>query len=192
MALIVLAVLFNFRSVRYMVPIVPSLCLLLAVVLHRFLEQGSPVGIVAAVLLALMLITGLTQTEIQFYLRQRNAAGKMINGKIKVRVAEKNIPDGKRVAEELGVLQREGTKIVLIKALHPRGDLSNEWFFLFYGNLRFPVVRLTVDELRGAPPAPPVLGVCVMQDFPLVREVYGNVKMQFARAQFVLWQVHEK
>jgi 4-amino-4-deoxy-L-arabinose transferase-like glycosyltransferase len=159
MALIALAVLFNFRSVRYMVPIVPSLCLLLAVVLHRFLEQGSPVRIVAAVLLALMLIAGLTQTEIQFYLRQRNAAAKMVNGKIKVRVAEKNIPDGKRVAEELGVLQRKGTKIVLIKALHPGGDLSYEWFFLFYGNLRFPVVRLTVDELRGASPAPPVLGV---------------------------------
>jgi len=52
-----------------MVPIVPSLCLLLAVVFHRFLEQRSPGRIVAAVLLALMLIAGLTQAEIQFYLR---------------------------------------------------------------------------------------------------------------------------
>lgn len=64
--LIALAVVFNFRSVRYMVPIVPSLCLLLAVVFHRFLEQRSPGRIVAAVLLALMLIAGLTQAEIQF------------------------------------------------------------------------------------------------------------------------------
>jgi 4-amino-4-deoxy-L-arabinose transferase-like glycosyltransferase len=192
LALIALAVLFNFRSVRYMVPIVPSLCLLLAVVLHRFLEQRSPVRMVAAVLLALMLIAGLTQTEIQFYLRQRNAAAKMVNGKINLRVAEKNIPDGKRVAQELGALQQEGTKIVLIKAVHPGGDLNYEWFFLFYGNLRFPVVKLTVDELRGAPPLPPVLGICVAEDFPIIQEVYGNVKMQFARAQFVLWQVDEQ
>jgi tryptophan-rich sensory protein len=153
-AVIMLTVLFNFRSVRYMVPIVPSLCLLLAVVLHRFLEERSPVRTAAAVLLALMLIASLTQTEIQFYLRQRNASAKIVNGKINIRVAEKNIPDGKRVAEELGVLQRENTKIVLIKAVHPGGDLNYEWFFLFYGNLRFPVVRLTVDKLRNAPPSP--------------------------------------
>jgi hypothetical protein len=156
-AVIALAVLFNFRSVRYMVPIVPLLCLLLAVVLHRFLEQRSPARIALTVLLALMLIAGLTQAKIQFYLRQRNAAAKMVNGKINVRVAEKNIPDASRVAEELGVLQREGTKIVLIKAVHPGGDLRYDAFFPFHGNLRFPVAKLTVDELRGAPPSPPIL-----------------------------------
>src|SRR2546430_6838546 len=107
-----------------MVPIVPSLCLLLAVVFHRFLEQRSPGRIVAAVLLALMLIAGLTQAEIQFYLRQRNAAAKMVHGEIKVRVPEKNIADGKRVAEELGALRREGTKIVLVKPVQPSGRLA--------------------------------------------------------------------
>jgi 4-amino-4-deoxy-L-arabinose transferase-like glycosyltransferase len=120
-ALITLAVLFNFRSVRYVVPIVPSLCLLLAVVFHRFLEQRSPARITAAVLLALMLIASLIQAEIQFYLRQRNATAKMVEGKIMVRVPEKNIADGKRVAEKLGVLQREGTKIVLLKPAQPEG-----------------------------------------------------------------------
>jgi hypothetical protein len=189
LALIALAVLSNFRSVRYMVPIVPSLCLLLAVVLHRFLEQRSPVRIAAAVLLALMLIAGLTQTEIQIYLRQRNAAAKMVNGKLKVRVAEKNITDGRRVAEELGASQREGTKIVLIKAVHPGGDQRYDSFFRFHGNLRFPVVTLTVNELRGSPPPPPLVGVCVAEDFPFVQQAYANVKAQFARAQFVLWRV---
>ncbi len=190
--LIALAVVFNFRSVRYMVPIVPSLCLLLAVVFHRFLEQRSPGRIVAAVLLALMLIAGLTQAEIQFYLRQRNAAAKMVHGEIKVRVPEKNIADGKRVAEELGALRREGTKIVLVKPVHPVGDLRYDSFFLFHGNLRFPVAKLTVDELRGAPPPPLVLGVCVAPDLPVVQEIYGNVQTQFARAQFVLWRVDAK
>jgi len=191
-ALIALAVLFDFRSVRYIVPIVPCLCLLLAVVFHRFLEQRSPGRIAAAVLLALMLIAALTQAEIQFYLRQRNAAAKMAHGEIKVRVPEKNIADGKRVAEELGALRREGTKIVLVKPVHPVGDLRYDSFFLFHGNLRFPVAKLTVDELRGAPPPPPVLGVCVAPDLPVVQEIYGNVQTQFARAQFVLWRVDAK
>ena len=190
--LIALAVVFNFRSVRYMVPIVPSLCLLLAVVFHRFLEQRTPVRIAAAALLALMLVAGLTQTEIQFYLRQRNAAAKMAKGKIKVRIPEKNIADGKRVAEELGALQREGAKIVLVKPVHPVGDLRYDSFFLFYGNLRFPLAKLTVDELRGAPPSPPLLGVCVAPDLPVVQEIYGNVQTQFTRAQFVLWRVDAK
>ncbi len=135
---------------------------------------------------------GLTQTEMQFYLRQRNAAAKMVKGKTKVRVPEKNIADGKRVAEELGALQSEGTKIVLIKPVHPVGDLRYDSFFLFHGNLRFPVGKLTVDELRGAPPPPPVLGVCVAPDLPVVQEIYGNVQTQFARAQFVLWRVDAK
>ena len=188
-AMIALAVLFNFRAVRYMVPIVPSLCLLLATVLHRFLERHSPARVAAAVLLALMLIPSVTQAKIQFYLRQRNAAAKMIKGKLNVRVAEKNIPDARLVAEVLGALQREGTKIVLIKATHPGGDLRYDAFFPFHGNLRFPVVKLSVDELRGAPPPPPVLGVCVAEDFPLVQGVYGNVQKQFTRAQFIVWRV---
>ncbi len=188
-ALIALAVLFNFRSVRYIVPIVPSLCLLLAVVFHRFLEQRSPVRVAAAVLLAAILIGGLTQTEIQIYLRQRNASLQMNHGKIKLRTAEKNVADEKRVAEELGASQQEGTKMLLIKAVQGGGDLLYDSFYLFHGNLRFPVAKLTVDELRAAPPPLPVLGVCVARDFPVVQEVYGNVQTQFTRAQFILWRV---
>ena len=188
-ALIALAVLFNFRSVRYIVPIVPSLCLLLAVVFHRFLEQRSPVRVAAAVLLAAILIGGLTQTEIQIYLRQRNASLQMNHGKIKLRTAEKNVADEKRVAEELGASQQEGTKMLLIKAVQGGGDLLYDSFYLFHGNLRFPVAKLTVDELRAAPPPLPVLGVCVARDFPVVQDVYANVQTQFARAQFILWRV---
>jgi len=188
-ATIALAVLFNFRSVRYLVPIIPCLCLLLAVIFHRFLEQRSPVRVAAAVLLAVILMAGLTQTEIQIYLRQRNASLQIAHGKIKLRSAEKNVADEKRVAEELGALQREGTKMVLIKAVQSGGDLLYDSFYLFHGNLRFPVAKLTVDELRGAPPPPPVLGACVERDFLVVQEVYPNVQTKFTRAQFNLWRV---
>jgi 4-amino-4-deoxy-L-arabinose transferase-like glycosyltransferase len=175
LALIALAALLNFRSVRYMVPIGPSLCLLLAVIFHRFLEPRSRTRIVAAVVLASTLIAGLTQPEIQFHLRQRNAWAKIVNGKMEVSVVDENVADEKRVAEALGTLQQEGTKIVLIKPVQGERDMRYDSFFLFHGNLRFPVAKLTVDELRRAPPPPPVLGVCFARDFPVVQEVYSNV-----------------
>ena len=192
LTLIALAVLFNFRSVRYIVPIVPCLCLLLAIVFHRLLEQRSLTRVSAAVLLALILIAGLAQSQIQIYLRQRNAWGKMVQGELKLRVPEKNIPEAKRVAEELGALQREDTKIVLIKPSQPEGDLRYDSFFLFHGNLRFPVAKLRVGELRGASPSAPVLGVCVVRDFPVVQEAYPQVQTLFTRAQFIVWRVDAK
>jgi hypothetical protein len=145
--------------------------------------------VAAAVLLAVILIAGVTQTEIQIYLRQKNARLQMNHGKIRLRSAEKNIADEKRVAEELGASQREGTKMILIKAVQGGGDLLYDSFYLFHGNLRSPVAKLTVDELRAAAPTPPVLGVCVARDFPVVQEVYPNVQTQFTRAQFILWRV---
>lgn len=60
---------------------------------------------------------------------------------------------------------------------------------MFYGNLRFPVRRLTVEQVRQAPQSPPVIGVCVQRDFPVVQKVYPNVKVEFTRAQFILWRV---
>jgi hypothetical protein len=100
------------------------------------------------------------------------------------------LPDEKRVVEELGALQREGIKMVLIKAVQGGGDLLYDSFYLFHGNLRFPVAKQTVDELRATPLLPPVLGVCVAHDFPVVQEVYPNVQTQFTRAQFILWRVN--
>jgi hypothetical protein len=113
----------------------------------------------------------------------------VVNGKIKLRVPEKNIADAKQVAEELGSLQREDTKILLIKPQQSEGDLRYDSFFLFHGNLRFPVAKLTLDELRAAPPQPPVLGVCVERDFDAVQQIYPTIQRQLARAQFVLWRV---
>jgi hypothetical protein len=141
------------------------------------------------VLLALILVASLTQAEIQIYLRQRNASLQMEAGKIKLRTREKGIADEKRVVEELGALQQEGTRMVLVKAIQGGSDLLYDSFYLFHGNLRYPVTKLTVDELRVARPPPPLLGVCVAHDFPVVQQVYPNVQTQFSRAQFMLWRV---
>jgi hypothetical protein len=172
-----------------MVPIVPCLCLLLAVVLHRFLERRSSIRIGAAILVALILTAGFSQAEIQMYFRQRNISAKIFNRRLQVDIGQKNVADEERVAEELGALQREDTKMVLIKAVQGGRDLLFDSFYLFHGNLRFPVAKLTVDEFRRTPPRPPVLGVCVQRDFPVVQQVYPNAKVEFTRARFILWKV---
>jgi hypothetical protein len=186
---IALAVLFNFRSVRYIVPIVPSLCLVLAIVLERFFEQHSSIRRAATVLLALMLVIGFAQTEIQIFLRQRNGSIKVVNGKPALRIRKQNVADEKSVAEELGKLQQPDKKIVLVKAIKGGSDLLYDSFYLFHGNLRLPVAKLTVDEIRAAPPPRPVVGVCVARDFPIVQEAYPKVRTEFTQAQFVLWRI---
>jgi len=186
---IALAVLFNFRSVRYIVPIVPCLCLILANVLHRLLERPSSIRVPIAVLLALILMIGFAQTQIQIYLRQRNGSIQIVNEKPAVRAREQNVADEKRVAEKLGELQRPDAKIVLLEAVKDGSDLLYDSFYLFHGNLRFPVTNSTLEQLRQAPSPPPVVGVCVVRDFPVVQEVYPKVQTQFSLAQFIVWRV---
>src|SRR5260370_34591117 len=103
----------------------------------------------------------------------------------------KKFPDEKRVAEKLGALQREGVATVLIKAVNVGQDLHFASFYLFQGHLRLPVTKYTVDEVRQSPRPPPVIGVCVARDFPAVQAVYPNAKMQFTRAQFIIWSVDD-
>ena len=171
LGLIVLETLFNFRHVRYIEPIIPALCLLLAIVLHRLLERPGAVRVATIVPLTLVLLAGFVQTKLQIDFRR------------------KNFVDEKVVAEALGVQQRQGVRTVLIKAVKVGSDLHFSSFYLFQGNLRFPVTKYTVDEIRQSPPAPPLIGVCVARDLPAVQAVYPDLQIQFARAQFILWRV---
>ena len=171
LALVALEVLFNFRHVRYIEPIIPALCLLLVIVLHRLLERRGTVRVAVTLLLALLLLAGFAQTKLQIDYRRKNFA------------------DEKRVAEELSAMQQERVRIVLIKADKVGSDLHFGSFYLFHGELRSPIAKYTVDEIRRSPPAAPLIGVCVTRDFPVVQEVYANVQIQFTRAQFIVWRV---
>jgi len=170
-AWIVLLILSNFRHVRYAIPVLPPLCFLLALVFYRFLKQPPPVRIRATVALIILLLAG------------------FVHGQIRINVWRRDVTDEKMIAEKLGALQQPGTEIVLIKAMNPGNDLLWDSFYLFHGNFRFPVTKLTTDELRADPPKPPVIGACVVRDFPVVKELYPNVQVQLTRAQFICWQV---
>ena len=171
LALIVLIVVSNFRSVRYIVPIVPCLCLFLAVVFFSFLKRQSAFRKPAIAVLVLVLLAGFVQAQIQIAMRHKNA------------------DDEKLFAERLGALQQPGLTVVLIKAVKTGPDLLWDSFYLFYGNFRYPVTKLTVAEIRRDPPKPPLIGACVTRDFPVVKEVYPNVAVEFTRAQFICWRV---
>jgi 4-amino-4-deoxy-L-arabinose transferase-like glycosyltransferase len=173
LALIALEVFFNFRHVRYIEPIIPALCLLLAIVLYRLLEQPGAVRVAVTLLLGFLFLAGFVQTKLQLDYRCRDFA------------------DEKRVAEELGAMERDGTHMVLIREDEATvgRDLSFDSFYLFHGALRWPIAKYTVDEIRRLPPPPPLIGVCIERDFPVVQTLYPSVQIQFTRAQFILWRV---
>jgi 4-amino-4-deoxy-L-arabinose transferase-like glycosyltransferase len=171
LAVIGLTIVSNFRGVRYIVPIIPCLCFLLALVFYRFLERRPIVRLWTAVVLIAVLSEGFVQSAITIERRRKDAA------------------EEKQIAEKLGELQQAGMKSVLVKAEMPGKDLLWDSFYLFHGNLRFPVQARTVEQIRRNPPKPPLVGVCVARDFPAIREVYPRVQVELSRAQFTCWRV---
>jgi 4-amino-4-deoxy-L-arabinose transferase-like glycosyltransferase len=170
LAFIGLAVITNFRSVRYIVPVIPALCLVLAIIIHRLLERKGSVRALGGGLAAVLLLEGFVQTKLNILYNRKDVAIE------------------KRVAEELGALQEERTRMVLINARDEGASLLYNSFYLFHGNLRFPVTKFTADQIRRSPPPPPVLGVCIDRDFTAVHEVYSNPRVQFTLGQFIIWR----
>src|ERR1700730_10148019 len=171
LAVIGLTIVSNFRGVRYIVPIIPCLCFLLALVFYRFLERGPIVRLRTAVVLILVLSAGFVHSAITIERRRKDVA------------------DEKLIAEKLGELQHAGMRTALIRGETPGEDLLWDSFYLFHGNLRFPVEADTPERIRRHPPKPPLVGVCVARDFPVIREVYPNVQVELSRAQFICWRV---
>src|SRR5205807_1253375 len=64
LAVIALTIVSNFRGVRYILPILPSLCFLLALVFYRFLEQGSVVRRRTIIALVVLVSAGLVQAKL--------------------------------------------------------------------------------------------------------------------------------
>src|ERR1700736_77836 len=171
LAFLALAVVSNFRHIRYAIPIMLFLCFFWSIFFYRFLKQSPPVRIRAIAVLVVLLTAGFVHATIHIDSRPKNVA------------AEKGI------AEKLGELQQPGAKTVLVETINLGGDLMWDSFYLFHGNFRFPLERYTLDQVRRDPPKPPVVGACIVRDFPVVKELYPNVQVELARAQFVCWKV---
>ena len=190
LAVVALTIISDFRHVRYIVPVIPVLCFLIAYVLYRYLERAGFGRVMTTAVLAILLIGGFVQTKIEInHLEGKDDRNDWINTLIPALVVPKDVADEKIVAEKLGTLQREGAKIILVKAKQPGADLLWDSFYLFHGNLRSSVTKYTADEIRANPPRPPLIGACVSRDLPVLQELYPNLQVDLTRAQFVCWQV---
>jgi 4-amino-4-deoxy-L-arabinose transferase-like glycosyltransferase len=190
MIALVLAIVSNFRHVRYVVPIVPALCLLIAIMFHRFAQRPQPVRGLAIASVTVLFFWGLIQTKIEIdHLEGKDDRGDIVNSLIPALIVPRDVSDEKLIAEKVGMLQRAGTRIVLVKSKKPGADLLWDSFYLFHGNLRSPVTKYTVDEIRSNPPQPPLIGVCVARDLSVLQQLYPNLRTELVRAQFVCWEV---
>jgi 4-amino-4-deoxy-L-arabinose transferase-like glycosyltransferase len=187
---IALAIVSNFRHIRYVIPVVPFLCFLLALVFYRLLKQASPVRGGAIIALVVLLLSGFVETKIRIdHLEGKVDRDDRINVLLPFLTVPKDVTDERLIAEKLGTLQREETKTVLVKAIKPGADLLWDSFYLFHGKFRFPVAKYTVEQIRADPPQPPLVGACVLRDLPVIQEIYPNLQVELTRAQFVCWQV---
>lgn len=170
LSIAVLAIVFNFRSVRYLVPIVPCFCLLLAFLLQRLFEQPRRMVRSAAITVALLL----------FAIDSGEGCWLVLN-------RGKDALDRKQIAEELGPRQRPDTTTLLVPS-HDGGKPYYDSFYLFYGKLRFPIVTRSIDQLRESPPPRPVVGACDADDFALIQQIYPDAKVSATRGKFVCWE----
>lgn len=165
---IVLAIVFNFRSARYMVPLIPCLCLLLTVAL-LWLFQKRGFARLATIIAALsMFIAGFVQAKLEINHRRKEPADQI------------------EIAQQLGSLQRPDTHTVIVRL--SGGSVLYDSFYLFYGDLHFPVTKLSPDQLSLASPPRPAIGVCAAANLPLVRQKYGDVDVALQRGDFICWR----
>ena len=164
--------------------------MLIGFVLYRLFQRAGPARALASAVLGVLLIAGIITTKIEInHLEGKDDRNDPINCLIPALIVPKDVTDEKAIAERLGTLQRDGTKIVLVKAIKPGADLLWDSFYLFHGRLRSPVTKYTVEEIRANPPQPPLIGACVARDLPVLQGLYPNLQVEDARAQFVCWEV---
>jgi len=170
LTIVFLAVVFNFRSVRYVLPIVPALTVVLAFFLHQFAERNEKIRAGTIIFVIVFVLTGFAQAAIKMHHRPPDASAE------------------KRVAEELGSRQTAAGTTILIKGTGARPALQSIGFYLFHGRLRFPIRGYSIARLAQSPLPRPVIGVCMARDFPAVRAVYPDAEAAFSHQQFICFR----
>ncbi|HZR78621.1 MAG TPA: glycosyltransferase family 39 protein [Chthoniobacterales bacterium] len=187
---IALAIVSNFRHVRYVIPFIPVLCYLVAFVFFRLLQGARAVRRLTIFGLLFLLLAGLIETKIEIdHLEGKDDRNDPVNALIPALTVPKDVTDEKEIAEKLGALQGAGAQIVLVKAIKPGADLLWDSFYLFHGKLRSSVTKYTVDQIQANPPAPPLIGASVARDLPVLQRLYPHLQVELTKAQFVCWQV---
>lgn len=170
LVLIVLSVISNLRSIRYLLPIVPCLCLLLSVFLCWMLERRQASYTVAFSVVMVLLAAGFP-------------VGQMLITKNR-----RDYSDQVRIAEELSARQSADRRSVVVEA---DNNMLAEEFYLFYGNLNYHLANFTIDQLRQNPPSAPLVGICNARDLPIVQEQFPNLHIRLAVGALNCWEVDD-
>jgi hypothetical protein len=168
LALIALSVVSNLRNVRYLLPIIPSLCFLLAFFLYWMLERRKATYNVAVAVVAVLSMAGIAIAQWIITNDRVDLSGEV------------------RIAQDLGARQSSSKRLVIVEG---NNGIQREEFYLFYGNLRFPLVNLTIDQMRRSPPPPPLIGVCNVRDLGVLQEKFPDLEIQSAIGPVICWQV---
>ena len=181
LGIVLAATLGGFRSVRYVLPAVPGLCVLAAVAVTRFgwgeARRGNR---------RWRRLAGVTLTVGLFALGAPAAWHK-------VRALPPAAPDQHALAVALGGERRPGEAAVLVREpddeAAPDGVLPEE-FYLFYGRLCASVQSVTrAGWETWTPPPGGAWGVCRAGDFPRFHARVPGAERRLARGAFVLWRV---
>ncbi|HEY2124749.1 MAG TPA: glycosyltransferase family 39 protein [Chthoniobacterales bacterium] len=176
LALVVLCVLSNTRQVTYLGPILPSLCLILAMSLYWLLDQKGRIYRALGLITIGLALAGLP--IIQIWVERRISA----HWRNSVR---RDIPDHEAIAQALAARQAAGKRLVVIEA---DNNMLPEEFYLFYGGINSHLANLTLVELRQTP-AEPMVGISTAHDFALVQKQFPNPRVNLARHDLVCWEV---
>ncbi|HXX42455.1 MAG TPA: glycosyltransferase family 39 protein [Chthoniobacterales bacterium] len=168
LGVLILALISNFRSIRYMLPITPLLSLLLAIALLWLLEQKRKFARLIVLVTIGFFVASVIEAAIMIHVRRRDAADQLA------------------IACRIGELQQPDIPIYVIRST--TGEIGYQPFYLFYGNLRFPVSRFWTSELPQAKLAVPSIGVCTADDLPLLERKIGNVKVDLQQGNIVCWR----
>ena len=168
LAWLTLSVVSNLRNVRYILPIIPCLCLLLALFLYWMLEQRKRIYTVFAVIITVLAMAGIVIAQC------------IINHD------RLDLSDEVRMARELGARQAPTKRLLIVEG---RNRLQREEFYLFYGDLKFPLTNFTLAQICQSPPVPPLLGICHIRDLPIIQKQFPGLQIQSAIGQFVCWEV---
>lgn len=169
LVIVFLAVICNFRAVRYVLPIVPCLVVVLAFFLYEVANQNKKLRtpIIAAGLV--LILGGFVQAEVMLHHVGSDPSNEQ------------------RIAQKLGEIQTG--ELMLVRPSPPaKRGMRSAGFYLFHGRLRSPLNQYTVDELRGAMPKRPAAGVCKSSDLAAIQSIYPDAEAVVAFDQLVCWR----